>query len=156
MSVAAVPIIYAVAMGTEAVAALATGWLFDRIKGRVLLVLPFLIAAVPGLAFTNSVAAVIIGVMLWGAANGIQDSTVKALVADLVPAPRRATAYGVFAAVQGSAAVAGGAMAGALYSRSLPALIAAVSLTQLVALVLLVVTVRHRESSQPSANPSSE
>ena len=87
--------------------------------------------------------------VLWGAANGIQDSTVKALVADLVPAARRATAYGVFAAVQGSAAVAGGAMAGALYSRSLPALIAAVSVTQLVALVLLVVTVRRRESSQP-------
>jgi len=74
---------------------------------------------------------------------------VKALVADLVPAARRATAYGVFAAVQGSAAVAGGAMAGALYSRSLPALIAAVSVTQLVALVLLVVTLRRRESSQP-------
>jgi MFS family permease len=149
VSVAAVPIIYAAAMGTEAVAALATGWLFDRIKGRVLLALPLLVAAIPGLAFTNSVSTVIVGVVLWGAANGIQDSTVKALVADLVPAARRATAYGVFAAVQGSAAVAGGAMAGALYSRSLPALIAAVSLTQLVALVLLVVTVRRHESSQP-------
>ena len=149
VSVAAVPIIYAVAMGTEAVAALATGWLFDRIKGRVLLALPLLVAAIPGLAFTNSVSTVIVGVVLWGAANGIQDSTVKALVADLVPAARRATAYGVFAAVQGSAAVAGGAMAGALYSRSLPALIAAVSVTQLVALVLLVVTLRRRESSQP-------
>ena len=147
VSVAAVPIIYAVAMGAEAVAALGTGWLYDRIKGRVLLVLPFLIAAVPGLAFTNTLAAVVIGVMLWGAANGIQDSTVKALVADLVPAPTRATAYGVFAAVQGSAAVAGGAMAGALYSRSLPALIAAVGVTQLIALILLAVTL-HGESTK--------
>jgi MFS family permease len=146
VSVAAVPVIYAVAMGTEAVAALATGWFYDRIKGRVLLVLPFLIAAVPGLAFTNSLFAVIVGVVLWGAANGIQDSTVKALVADLVPAPKRATAYGVFAAVQGSAAVAGGAMAGALYSRSLPALIAAVGASQLVAVVLLTITLRRRES----------
>jgi hypothetical protein len=145
VSVAAVPIIYAVAMATEAVAALATGWLFDRINGRVLLVLPFLVAAVPGLAFTNSLSAVIVGVVLWGAANGVQDSTVKALVADLVPPARRATAYGVFAAVQGSAAVGGGAMAGALYSRSLPALIAAVGLTQVAALILLVVTLRRRE-----------
>jgi MFS family permease len=148
VSVAAVPVIYAVAMGTEAVAALATGWLYDRIKGRVLLVLPFVIAAVPGLAFTNSVFAVIVGVMLWGAANGIQDSTVKALVADLVPSPKRATAYGVFAAVQGSAAVAGGVMAGALYSRSLPALIAAVGASQLVAFLLLMMTLRHRELVQ--------
>jgi MFS family permease len=147
VSVAAVPIIYAVAMATEAVAALVTGWLFDRIKGRVLLVLPFLVAAVPGLAFANSLSAVIVGVVLWGAANGVQDSTVKALVADLVPPARRATAYGVFAAVQGSAAVGGGAMAGALYSRSLPALIAAVGLTQMTALILLAVTLRRREST---------
>ena len=142
VSVAAVPVIYAGAMATEAVAALATGWIFDRINGRVLLVLPFLTAAVPMLVFTGSVSAVVVGMVLWGAANGIQDSTVKALVADLVPAPRRATAYGVFAAVQGSAAVAGGVLAGALYSWSLPALVAAVGATQVAALVLIVASLR--------------
>ena len=78
----------------------------------------------------------IAGVLLWGAAGGVLDSTIKALVADLVPAPRRATAYGVFAAVQGAAAIGGGVMAGALYERSLPILIAAVAATQVIALVL--------------------
>ena len=141
--VAAIPLVYAAAMAAEAVAALATGWLFDRVKGRVLLVLPFLVAAVPPLAFTGSVVAVLVGVLLWGAAMGVQDSTVKALVADLVPAGTRASAYGVFAAVQGGAAVVGGVAAGALYERSLPALVAVVAATQLVALVLLVVTLRH-------------
>ena len=141
--VATIPLVYAAAMGAEAVAALATGWLFDRVKGRVLLVLPFLVAAVPPLAFTGSVVAVLVGVLLWGAAMGVQDSTVKALVADLVPAGTRASAYGVFAAVQGGAAVVGGVAAGALYERSLPALVAVVAATQLVALVLLVVTLRH-------------
>ena len=77
------------------------------------------------------------GVLLWGAAIGVQDSTVKALVADLVQAPRRATAYGVFAAVQGATAIAGGLMAGVLYERSIPALIAAVAVTQAIALGLL-------------------
>jgi hypothetical protein len=38
--------------------------------------------------------------LLWGAAVGVLDSSVKALAADLVPAPRRATADGLFAAVQ--------------------------------------------------------
>ena len=141
--VAAVPLVYAAAMGAEALAALATGWLFDRVKGRVLLVLPFLVAAVPPLAFTGSVVAVLVGVLLWGAAMGVQDSTVKALVADLVPAGARASAYGVFAAVQGAAAVVGGVLAGALYERSLPALVGVVAATQVVALVLLVVTLRH-------------
>ena len=140
--VATVPVIYAAAMAAEALAALATGWLYDRIKGRVLLVLPFLVAVVPALAFTNSAGAVLVGVLIWGSAMGVQDSTVKALVADLVPATRRATAYGVFAAVQGAAAALGGVMAGFLYERSLPALIFAVGATQLTALALLVITLR--------------
>ena len=147
--VASVPLVYAAAMAAEALAALATGWLFDRLKGRVLLVLPFLVAAVPPLAFTGSIIAVLAGVLLWGAAMGVQDSTVKALVADLVPSPIRASAYGVFAAVQGGAAVLGGVVAGSLYERSLPALVGVVAATELVALVLLIVTLRltRREAS---------
>lgn len=140
--VAAVPLVYAAAMGAEALAALATGWAYDRVGGRVLLVLPLLVALVPPLAFTGSALVAVVGVLIWGAANGLQDSTVKALVADLVPSGRRATAYGVFAAVQGGAAVAGGALAGALYERSLPALVVVVGATQVVALVLLVTTLR--------------
>ena len=144
---AVVPVVYAAAMAAEAVAALATGWLYDRWNARVLLVLPLLVAAVPALAFSDGLLVAGAGILLWGAAVGVQDSTVKALVADLVPAARRATAYGWFAAVQGAAAVAGGAMAGALYAHSVPALVTAVAATQLVALTLLVATLRVRTSS---------
>jgi len=145
-----VPVVYAAAMAAEAVAALATGWLYDRWNARVLLALPLLVAAVPALAFSRGLLVAGAGVLLWGAAVGVQDSTVKALVADLVPAARRATAYGWFAAVQGAAAVAGGAMAGALYARSVPALVAAVAATQLVALTLLVATLRLRAPVAPA------
>jgi len=140
--VPAVPLVYAAAMAAEALAALATGWLFDKVKGRVLLALPFLVAVVPPLVFTNSLAAALVGVLIWGAAMGVQDSTVKALVADLAPAPTRATAYGVFAAVQGAAAILGGGLAGTLYEHSLPILVGIVGATQLGALVLLLVTLR--------------
>ena len=132
-------------MAAEAIAALATGWLYDRIKGRVLLVLPILVTAVPALAFAGAPAVAITGVLIWGTAVGIQDSTVKALVADLAPTGRRATAYGIFAAIQGAAAVIGGALAGALYERSTPALIAAVATTQIIALALLVTTFHHQQ-----------
>ncbi|HEX5384049.1 MAG TPA: hypothetical protein VFW54_05370 [Propionibacteriaceae bacterium] len=93
--------------------------------------------------------------MLWGAAGGALDSTVKALVADLVPASRRATAYGVFAAVQGAAAIGGGVMAGALYERSLPILVAAVVITQIIALVLLSATLRRYRSMASQASDAS-
>ena len=88
-SPALVPVIYAAAMAAAGIAALATGFLFDRVHARVLLVLPFLVAAVPVFAFTDVLPLIMIGVLAWGAANGLQDSTVKALVAALVPAPRR-------------------------------------------------------------------
>jgi MFS family permease len=145
--VAAVPLIYAAAMAAAAFAALLSGWLFDRHGGRVLLSLPILVAVVPALAFTNSAVVAIVGVLIWGAAVGVQDSTVKALVADLVPTTRRATAYGVFAAVQGAAAIAGGTLAGALYDQSLPVLIATVAAIQLTALILLAVTLRRHHHS---------
>jgi MFS family permease len=131
-------------MAAAALAALATGWLYDRWNAKVLIVLPFLVAAVPALAFSNAVLVVLVGVLVWGAAGGLQDSTVKALVAELVPAERRATGYGLFAAVQGGAAVVGGVTAGALYSRSVPALVAVVALSQLAALILLVWTLATR------------
>jgi len=142
LAVAVVPLVYAAAMAAAALAALVSGWLFDRYGGRVLFSVPILVAVVPALAFTDSAVVAIVGVLIWGAAVGVQDSTVKALVADLVPTARRATAYGVFAAVQGAAAIAGGTLAGALYDRSLPALIATIAAIQLAALVLLAVTLR--------------
>jgi len=143
-STTAIPLVYAVGMAAAAVAALITGWCYERVRGWVLLSLPFLVAAVPPLAFTNNRVVVILGIISWGAAVGVQDSTVKALVADLVPHGRRATAYGAFAAVQGGAALAGGAVSGVLYSRSVPALVATVAALQLVALVLLVGILRNR------------
>lgn len=139
---AAVPLLYAGAMAAEAVAALVTGELYDRAGGAVLLVLPVLVTAVAPLALSTSLGAVVVGIALWGAATGLQDSTVKALVADLVPAPRRATAYGVFAGVQGAGALVGGIGTAALYEWSLTAVAVGVAATQALALVLLVPVVR--------------
>ena len=151
VSLAAVPLIYAAAMGAEALAALGSGWLFDRTEGGALLGLPLLVSAVPVLAFAGSPLVAIAGALLWGAAGGVLDSTIKALVADLVPASRLATAYGLFAAVQGAAAIAGGVMAGALYERSLPILIAAVVVTQIIALGLLIATLRRHQQIRTEA-----
>nr|WP_225852086.1 MFS transporter [Micromonospora sp. AMSO12t] len=138
VATATVPLMYAAAMAAGAIAALLTGALYDRIGPRVLIALPALIAAVPALLFGGGLPLAAAGVLLWGAAVGVQDSTVKALVADLVPRERRATAYGVFAAVQGAGALAGGAAAGFLYEFSPASLTTAVAITQVIALVTLV------------------
>ncbi|HEU5037793.1 MAG TPA: MFS transporter [Nocardioides sp.] len=144
VSLALVPVVYAGAMALEALGALGTGFAYDRWGARVLFPLPLLVAAVPALVFTHALGAVLAGVALWGLATGIQDSTVKALVADLVPWPSLATAYGVFAAAQGGAALVGGVLAGALYAHHLGVLVTVVGLLQLVALVTLVAALRQR------------
>lgn len=148
LPLAAVPLVYAGAMAVEAVAALATGDLFDRYGGRVLLVVPLVVAMVPPLVFAPTLWPVLGGVVLWGAATGIQDSTVKAYVADLVPSRQRSTAYGVFAAVQGVGALAGGALAGALATTHAGLLAGAIAGLQAMSLLLLLRT--RRRSAEPS------
>jgi MFS family permease len=149
VTAAVVPVVYAAAMGADALASLGTGFAYDHVGGGTLLVLPVVVAVVPALVFTDRAGLAVAGVLLWGAATGIQDSTVKALVAELVPAARLATAYGAFAAFQAVAALAGGVLAGWLYDTQRSALVVAIGVAQAVALVLLVaVLVRRRHGAR--------
>jgi MFS-type transporter involved in bile tolerance (Atg22 family) len=152
---ALVPVVYAGAMAIQAVSALGTGFAYDRVGARVLLVLPFLVGLVPLLALADRLGIALAGVLVWGAAVGVQDSTVKALVADLVPSGRLATAYGVFAAYQGAAALAGGALAGALYGGGTLDLVIVVGACQAVSLLLLGAVLRPRGGTRgPVGRPS--
>ncbi|MEE1783167.1 MFS transporter [Streptomyces sp. SP17BM10] len=142
IAVSLIPVLYAGAMLADAAAALVAGWLYDRVGPRVLLALPVLAAVVPALAFTDTLGAVVAGALLWGAATGLGEATLRATIADLVPTPHRATAYGVFAAVTGAATLAGGVLTGALYQTSIPALVTVVAAIQAASLVLLAVVRR--------------
>ena len=147
LSAAAVPVLYAAAMVVDAVAAVATGLAYDRLGARVLVVLPFVAALVPMLAFSGTVAVAVAGALAWGVALGVQESTLRATVADLVGPGRRATAYGIFGAVLGVSAAAGGALAGGLYEVSVPLLVSVTAALQLLALTVLVVTLRRARAS---------
>jgi MFS family permease len=110
-----------------------------------------LTALVPGLALGGEIATVLIGVVVWGLASGIQDSTVEALVADLVPAGRLGSAYGWFAVFQGVGALAGATVAGLLYAQ-LSVLVGIVVVLQFAASVLLgAVLRRHRTERSAGA-----
>ncbi len=132
----AIPLLYAGAMVVDGLAALATGWAYDRFGPRVLLVLPVIAATIPALAFAGTVPQIVAGSLLWGAALGVQESTLRATVADLVDSRRRSTAYGLFAAVIGVATAAGGTLAGALYEVSLPTLVGVTVIVQSTAIAL--------------------
>lgn len=137
---ALVPVIYAAAMAAGALAALATGWLYGRVGPRAL--------GQPAGAGRRRAAA---GVQRHGVAGGAQRAALgrrgRCPGIDAArgggrprPGPRRATAYGIFAGVLGAATFGGGALTGALYGHSTPALIVTVAAIQAAALVLLAVT----------------
>lgn len=142
LSAATVPVLYAAAMVVDAVAAVATGLAYDRYGAGVLVVLPFVAAVVPTLAFSGTVAVAVVGALAWGVALGVQESTLRATVADLVGPGRRATGYGIFGAVLGVSAAAGGALSGGLYEVSVPLLVIVTALVQVAALAVLAVTLR--------------
>jgi predicted MFS family arabinose efflux permease len=78
---------------------------------------------------------------------GVQESIVRAAVADLVPSGRRAGAYGVFDTGFGVFWFLGSALMGILYDRSIPALVVFSMAAQLAALPLLLVVAARRNRS---------
>ena len=133
-----VPVLYAGAMVVDAIAAVTTGWAYDKYGPVVLVALPVVAATIPVLGFAGTLGLVVTGTLVWGIALGIQESTLRATVADLVPPDRRATAYGIFGAVVGVAAASGGALAGGLYDISISLLVATTAFFQATALVVLL------------------
>jgi MFS family permease len=138
VSAAWIPVAYAAAMGAAALGSLAAGVVYDRVGLRGMVALPALAAAVPFLSFSTTPALVWIGAVVWGVAMGIHESTMRAAVADFVPASRRGAGYGTFTAVYGLAWLAGAAIIAALYSSSVGAAEAFVVAVQVVALAAFV------------------
>ena len=139
---AIVPVLYAVAMGAASLAAVAFGRLYDRFSLRGLIVLPFLAALVPVLSFSDNPVAFTVGAVVWGAAMGVHESTMRAAVADFVPAHRRGAAYGTFTAVYGLAWLGGAALIGSLYEHGVGVVTAFVGGAQVLALVLILTLLR--------------
>jgi MFS family permease len=135
---AAIPIVYALAMGLAAAGALMSGWLYDRIGLRGLVIVPLFTAVVPFLSFSTTPLLVWIGAGVWGIGLGMHESTQRAAVADLVPPSRRGTGYGTFTAIYGLAWMGGGTAIGALYEHSTGSVEAFVVITQIVALVAFI------------------
>jgi MFS family permease len=118
-----IPILYAVAMGVDALAALALGSLFDRKGVPVPIVATVLAAFFAPLVFLAGGYLMFIGMALWGLGMGAQESIMRAVVAEMIPVSRRASAYGIFNAAFGLFWFLGSLLMGILYDFSLPAVI---------------------------------
>jgi len=143
VSAPVVPVFYAVAMAISGAGSLVFGRLYDRNGIGVLIPLTVVAAAYAPLVFLGGVWAALAGVALWGLGMGVQESIIPAAVAPMVPAERRASAYGLFTGAYGTAWVAGSVAIGLLFGVSLRAVSAFAVIAQLAA-VPFIVAVRRR------------
>ena len=118
-----IPVFYAVAMGVDALAALLFGYLFDRIGFSILITVAFVSAFFAPLVLLGGFYLALVGMGLWGVGMGAQESIMRAAIAEMVPANRRASAYGIFNAGYGLLWFLGSALMGFLYDVSISYLI---------------------------------
>jgi MFS family permease len=138
---AQVPILFAVAMFVDGASGLVMGRVYDRRGPLTLLAVP-IAAAASVIAFTQSVLWVWVGVAIWGVVNGVLDSTVKAVVTELVPSRTRAVAFGWLAFVRGAGLLVAGGVLGAAYDQGVAYVVTLVVAANTVALVALAVLLR--------------
>ncbi|MFZ1946711.1 MAG: MFS transporter, partial [bacterium] len=127
---AMIPLIYAIAMGVDAVAALVIGKLYDRRGMSVLLALPVISFVMAPLAFWSRMSVAMAGIVLWGVALGIHETIMRAAIGDMVPLARRGWAYGVFYLAFGLSWFVGSLAIGALYGVAIKYVVAFAVLLQ--------------------------
>lgn len=119
-----IPLLYALAMGVDAIAAVLFGYYYDKVGIPSLMIsVVFGSLIAPVFFLVEGTLGLILGVILWGIAMGAQESILKAVIASLVSKDKRATAYGIFYTVFGSAWFLGSLAIGYLYDVSLMGLI---------------------------------
>ncbi|MDI3541426.1 MAG: hypothetical protein PWQ62_340 [Candidatus Methanomethylophilaceae archaeon] len=118
-----IPVLYAIAMGVDALVALLIGKAYDKVSLRSLIVIPLFTIPLPLLAFSHSYAFAVISIMLWGAVMGVHETIMRAAIADITPIERRGTAYGIFNTIYGASWFFGGVVMGFLYDFSISYLV---------------------------------
>jgi MFS family permease len=118
VALALAPLVFVVMNVVYTAVSYPAGVAADRGHRRALLIwgIAALIAADVVIGASISVAALGIGIMLWGAHMGLTQGLLSTLVADASPAELRGTAFGVFHLVSGAALLAASVLAGWLWS----------------------------------------
>ncbi|MCM8792363.1 MAG: MFS transporter [Candidatus Omnitrophica bacterium] len=107
--------LFGLAMGIDAITALVIGKIYDSQGFKSLLILPFLNILLVLTALKSDFIFIILGIIIWGIIMGIQETVMRAAVADLVVLEKRGVAYGIFNSIYGGGIFLGLAIMGFLY-----------------------------------------
>ena len=139
-----IPVFYAVAMASSALASIPLGRLFDRFGPNISLFAFVISAAAAPFVFLGTSTAALIGMVFWGVGMSAQGSLFQAMLTGVIPPQKRSTAFGLFDTGYGIAWFVGSAVMGLLYDKSILAVaLFSVSL-QLAALPLFFIANKQR------------
>ena len=134
-----VPFLYVVVQLVDAPMALVSGYIYDKI-GIKFLAVPFALSVLP-FVFQSLIGlpGVILACISFGLVLGMQESTYRAAVTDIVPLGRRGSAYGFFNVMLGAGTFVSGITFGYMLDASVsPLLILGfVIVAQIIAIALL-------------------
>lgn len=147
MSDSAIPLFYAVAMATDAIAALVLGKLYDKTGIKTLLFAVLISAFFAPMVFMGGFNWALAGMVLWGIGMGAQESILKAEVAGLIPPEKRGTAFGTFNTAYGLFWFAGSALMGYLYDFSIKGLVLVSVITQFIALLVILYLITGKKTN---------
>ena len=135
-----VPFLYVVVQLVDAPMALISGYIYDKV-GIKFLAIPFALSVLP-LAFQSLIGlpGVILACISYGLVLGMQESTYRAAVTDIVPLGRRGSAYGFFNVMLGAGTFVSGVTFGYMLDASVSPLLMLgfVIAAQIIAIALLL------------------
>ena len=135
-----VPFLYVVVQLVDAPMALVSGYIYDKV-GIKFLAVPFALSILP-LAFQSlaGLPGVILACVSYGLVLGMQESTYRAAVTDIVPLGRRGSAYGFFNVMLGAGTFISGVTFGYMLDASVSSLLMLgfVIVAQIIAVALLL------------------
>lgn len=118
-----IPVMYAVAMCVDALAAIFLGSLFDKYGIKILIISTLVASFFSLLVFRGNAYTAVLGMCCWGIGMAVQESIVRAVLASVLPVEKRATGFGIFNAVFGLFWFLGSFFMGWLYDLSVVGLI---------------------------------
>jgi predicted MFS family arabinose efflux permease len=139
-----IPVFYAVAMASSAIASIPLGRLFDRFGPNICLFAFLISAAAAPFVFLGTSVAALIGMVFWGIGMSAQGSLFQAMLTGVIPSQKRSTAFGLFDTGYGIAWFLGSAVMGLLYERSVVAVAVFSVCLQLAALPFFFIANRKR------------
>jgi MFS family permease len=142
------PAALAFATGCGVIANLVLGRLYDRLGVGVVLGGVLLSALFTPLVFLGTLPAALIAMPLWGIGYAVQDTLLKAIVADVLPEHKRGLAFGLFYTGYGLGWLIGSTATGLLFDHSHTGVVAFAMIAQLLSLPLFVLARRHQRGAR--------